>query len=314
VILTVTPNPAWDKIYWVDRLSTEAETPLTRATRSASSAGGKGINISTFLARAGLETIAMGFIAGHTGRVIESRVREAGITTSFVWAEGETRTNLSLIEKGHEPRPLVITEAGPFVPETALQQFLRRYLRLIPRVRLVVFGGSLPPGVPPGFYQELIKIAHDHRIKTIVNAAGEPLLAALEERPFLVKPDTRERREICGEPVESDEQMIRTCQRLVAAGVGAVVISHHVTNDVLATAEGVWDLQAQEVRPVNLVSAEDILIAGMVLQLAQGRTLLEAAEFGMAAATASSESFEPIAADPASITEARAKIRRVKLM
>ncbi|MBI3661153.1 1-phosphofructokinase family hexose kinase [Candidatus Acetothermia bacterium] len=314
MILTVTPNPALDKVYWVDRLNTEIETPMTRATRSLGWAGGKGINISTFLAHMGLETVAMGFIAGHTGRVIENRVREAGITTNFVWTEGETRTNIAIIEKGREERPIAISELGPQVPEMALRQFLQSYTRLVRRARWVVLGGSLPPGVPSNFYRELLKIAHQHKIKTVVNAAGDALAEALKEQPYLVKPDTRERREICGEPVESDEQIIPVSRRLVSAmGVGAVVVSHRVTSDILITPQEIWDFEAHGVQLVNLVGSEDALLAGMVYQLEKGHSLLDAVEFGMAAGTASAESVEQVCCDPELVRKAREKIRRVRL-
>jgi 1-phosphofructokinase family hexose kinase len=314
MILTVTPNPALDKVYWVDKLNAELETPMTRSTHSMGWAGGKGINISTFLARMGLETVAMGFIAGHTGRVIENRVREVGITTSFVWAEGETRTNVAIIQKNREDRPLVISESGPTISEMALRHFLQSYTRLVRRARWVVFGGSLPPGVPVHFYRELLKIAHTHKVKTVLNASGEALSEALKEKPFLVKPDTRERREICGEPVESDEQLIPVSRRMVSTlGVGAVVVSHRVTSDMLITKQEIWDFDAQDVQLVNLVGAEDALLAGMVFQLQKGHSLVEAVEFGMAAATASAESPEQVCCDIDCVQKAREKIRRVKL-
>jgi fructose-1-phosphate kinase PfkB-like protein len=61
MIVTVTPNPAIDKIYWIERLCLEdGEMPVMRATRSYLTAGGKGINVSIFLARLNIETIAMG--------------------------------------------------------------------------------------------------------------------------------------------------------------------------------------------------------------------------------------------------------------
>lgn len=314
MILTVTPNPALDKVYWVEHLNTEIETPMTRSTQAMGRAGGKGINISTFLARIGLETVAMGFIAGHTGRVIENRVRDVGITTSFVWAEGETRTNVAVIQKGREDRPIVISETGPHVPEMALRHFLQSYTRLVQRARWVVFGGSLPPGVPTNFYRELVKIAHKHNVKTVVNAAGDALSEALKEKPFLVKPDTRERREICGEPVESDEQIVPVSRRLVSSlGVGAVVVSHRVTSDMLITPQEVWDFEAHDVKLVNLVGAEDALLGGMVYQLDKGHSLLDAVEFGMAAATASAEIAEQVCGDRECIEKARGKIRRVRL-
>ncbi|MCK4355917.1 hypothetical protein KAW44_02405, partial [Candidatus Bipolaricaulota bacterium] len=98
MIITVTLNPAIDKMYWVDRLKMGRVTQeefLTRAIRSDTSAGGKGINISILLARLGVENVAMGFVGGHTGHVVVRDLRDEGVTTNFVWVNGETRTNVT---------------------------------------------------------------------------------------------------------------------------------------------------------------------------------------------------------------------------
>lgn len=314
MILTVTPNPAIDKIYWIDRLCLDdSEMPLMRATRSHLTAGGKGINVSVFLARMGIETTAMGFIAGETGRAIERFVREEGITTGFVWAEGETRTNVTILEKGHEQRPLQISEQGPFAPAQALKRFLSQYKRVLPRVRYVFLGGSLPPGVPVQFYQELTRLAHQHHVSVVVNAAGEALAHILSERPWFVKPDTRQRQELEGTPLTEVEQILAVGRRVVERGVGAVLISHRITRDLLVAQEGTWDLEARDVQFKNLLGAEDALIAGLLSAVVRGTPLPEAARFGMAAATASAESDELVVTDREQIERALKKIQMERL-
>ncbi|MCS6937078.1 MAG: PfkB family carbohydrate kinase, partial [Candidatus Bipolaricaulota bacterium] len=245
MILTVTPSPAIDKIYWIEKLNLEGEAPLTRATRSYLSAGGKGINVSIFLARMGIENVAMGFIAGETGRALERRVREENITTSFIWAEGETRTNVTLLEKGREQRPIQISEAGPTVTPQALRQFLAQYKRVVPRARYLFLGGTLPPGVPVLFYHELSQIAHQHGARVIINAAGEPLSLALSTQPWLVKPDMRYASQLDGYDLTDVDEIARTGRDFVCArGIGALLVSHQITHDILVTSEGIWDLEA----------------------------------------------------------------------
>ncbi|MCI2430395.1 hexose kinase [Candidatus Acetothermia bacterium] len=309
MILTVTPNPAIDKIYWIDRLDLQGEAPLTRATRSYLSAGGKGINVSIFLAKMGIENVAMGFVAGETGRALERRVREENITTSFIWAEGETRTNVTLLEKGSEQRPVQISEIGPTVTPQALQRFFAQYKRVLPRARYVFLGGTLPPGVPAHFYQELSRLAHKHGAKVIINAAGEPLSLALATQPWLVKPDTRQLRQIDGYALTDASQIARTGGYFVRErGVGALLVSHKITHDVLVTSEDIWDLEAHDVCFKNLLGAEDALLAGMISALIRGASLLEAARFGMAAATASAESEGLIVTDRAQIESVMSRI------
>ncbi|MFN4217774.1 MAG: 1-phosphofructokinase family hexose kinase [Candidatus Bipolaricaulia bacterium] len=309
MIITVTPNPTIDKIYWIERLELDdGEMPVMRATRSYLTAGGKGINVSIFLARMGIENIAMGFIAGETGRAVERRVRDEGITTSFIWVEGETRTNVTLLERGHEQRPIQITEQGPTVPPGALKRFVTQYKRALNRARYVFLGGSLPPGVPAQFYQELTHIAHQRRIPVIVNAAGEPLAHALLEKPWLVKPDTRQYADVAGASLQTPEEILAVGREWVARGIAALLVSHHITHDLLITREGAWDLEARDVQFKNLLGAEDALIAGTLSATVQGAVLEEAVRMGMAAATACAESEELVVTDRHQIEQALRKI------
>lgn len=309
MIITVTPNPAIDKIYWIERLCLDAgELPVMRATRSYLTAGGKGINVSIFLARMGIENIAMGFIAGETGRAVERRVRAEGITTSFIWVEGETRTNVTLLEKGYEQRPIQITEQGPTVPPEALKRFISQYKRALSRARYVFLGGSLPPGVPTQFYQELTHLAQQAHVPVVVNAAGEALAHVIPEKPWLIKPDTRQYAHVAGVSLRTLPEILAAGGEWVARGIEAVLVSHHITHDLLITREGAWDLEARNVQFKNLLGAEDALIAGTLSAMVRGASLLEAARFGMAAATACAESEELVVTDRAAIEHVLPKI------
>ena len=64
MIYTVTFNPALDYVVFLDDLKLG---DVNRSTRESIFYGGKGINVSTILNTLGLETTALGFIAGFTG-------------------------------------------------------------------------------------------------------------------------------------------------------------------------------------------------------------------------------------------------------
>jgi len=295
MILTVTLNPTLDKFYWVDRLPLSLERVeeeiLIRARKSSSSAGGKGINVSVFLACMGVETVAMGFLAGHTGQIILRDVLARGVTANFVWIEGETRTNVTIIERGREYHPVKIHEEGPPVPARAVELFLRKYQRMLKRAEYVVLGGALPPGIPVDFYRELAALAREHGVRTVVHAGGAALKAALEAAPYFVKPHVREEPQVADLPAKTEQEIIAAGKYALQKGVEACLISHHVTGDLLITKEGVWDLEARVPlsKYKNLVGADDALVAGVLYRLVEGDPLLEAVKFGMAAAIASAE-------------------------
>ena len=295
MILTVTLNPTLDKFYWVDHLPLSLERVeeeiLIRAKKSATSAGGKGINVSVFLACMGVDTVAMGFLAGHTGQIILRDVLARGATANFVWIEGENRTNVTIIERGKEYHPVKIHEQGPSIPPQAVDMFLRKYRRMLRRAEYVVLGGALPPGIPADFYRELVRLANEEGVRAVVHAGLTALREAILAKPYFIKPDVREEAEVGGLPARTEEEIIQAGKHAVQQGVEICLISHHVTGDILVTPQGVWDLEARVPlsKYKNLVGADDALVAGVLYRLVEGDSVLDAVRFGMAAAIASAE-------------------------
>ncbi|MGC9530151.1 MAG: 1-phosphofructokinase family hexose kinase [Candidatus Bipolaricaulaceae bacterium] len=295
MILTVTLNPTLDKFYWVDRLPLTLERVeeaiLIRATKSGTSAGGKGINVSTFLACMGVETVAMGFLAGHSGQIILRDILARGCTANFVWFEGENRTNVTIIEQGKEYHPVKIHAQGPHIPPRAVESFLRKYARMLRRAEYVVLAGALPPGIPVDFYRQLVQLAKEQGVKAVVHAGRRPLKEAILAGPYVIKPDVREEAEVGDMPVRTEQEIVQAGKAALKHGVQLCLISHHVTGDILITPRGVWDLEARVplTKYKNLVGSDDALVAGMLYRLAEGDTELDAVRFGMAAAIASAE-------------------------
>ena len=308
MIVTVTLNPAVDKMYWVEGLKMHDVTHeefLTRAIRSSTSAGGKGVNVSVFLSRIGMENVAMGFVGGHTGHVVVRDLRDEGVTTNFVWTHGETRVNVTLLQTGREHSPNLINEAGQTILPDEINRLMRRYKRMLSRATWVVLGGSLPPGVDPGIYGEMTQMAKDAGAKVILTTGGEALTRALDACPYIVKPDTREHLTLEGKALTTVDAIIEAGRHVIACGAEVVIISHDVTGDIAITRDDVWEIKAQvsTSRFKNLVGADDVFLGGILYKLYQDAHLAEPLRFGLAAGVASAESDEKICRNMAVIEE-----------
>ena len=302
MIVTVTLNPAVDKVYWVESLrvcDTTQEEFLTRAFRSSTSAGGKGVNMSVFLSQMGMENIAMGFVGGHTGHVVVRDLRDRGVTTNFVWTTGETRTNVTVLEKGREYIPMLINEHGSPVSEQEVDRFFRRFRRTVKGASWVVLAGSLPPGVDVGVYRELAKLAKEAGARVILSAGGEPLSRALDSCPYLVKPDTREHRTVEGINLATRDSIVEAGQAIVSCGAEMVIISHEVTGDIAIMRDAVWEIQTEvpTTEFKNLVGADDVFLAGILYRLAESAPVEEALSFGLAAGLLSAEADDKVYGD-----------------
>ena len=113
MVCTVTFNPALD---YVLRMDTFRPGALNRSKSEELQCGGKGVNVSIVLHNLGIETTALGFLAGFTGQALDQGLRRAGVRTDFIWLdEGYTRVNLK-IKAGQETE---INNPGPPPPPPA---------------------------------------------------------------------------------------------------------------------------------------------------------------------------------------------------
>jgi 1-phosphofructokinase family hexose kinase len=288
---------------------------LTRAIRSTTSAGGKGVNISVFLSRLGIENVAMGFVGGHTGHVVVRDLRDEGVTTNFVWTLRETRVNVTLLQVGREHSPNLIDESGQTILPEEMDRLMRRYRRMLTRATWVVLAGSLPPGVDPGIYGEMARMAKDAGAKVILSAGGEALARALDASPYIVKPDTREHLALDGKGLTSVDAIVDAGKHVVACGAEIVIISHDVTGDIAITRDDVWEIRASTPtsRFKNLVGADDVFLGGVLYKLSQDALVKEALRFGLAAGLASAESEEKICRNMAVIEERMQNISLARL-
>ena len=94
MIYTLTLNPSLDYIVSLEKFN------LGKINRTLSEkilAGGKGLNVSMVLKNLGLESIALGFVAGFTGEEIEKRMAEYGCKTDFIkLKKGLSRINVKI--------------------------------------------------------------------------------------------------------------------------------------------------------------------------------------------------------------------------
>ena len=191
MLYTVTFNPALDYVVWVEKLTVGG---ANRAGQAEIQPGGKGINVSCVLHELGVETTALGFVAGFTGCELERELARRGVRTEFVrLAEGQTRINVKV--KGQEETE--INAAGPVIPPEAQRRLLEQ-LDALQAGDVLVISGSVPASMPGGSYETLLRRVEGRGVLTVVDAAGGLLRGALPCRPFLIKPNHLELGELFG--------------------------------------------------------------------------------------------------------------------
>ncbi len=128
MIYTITFNPAVDYVVTADTFRT-GKTNRTKTENIVF--GGKGVNVSLLLHALNTKSIALGFIAGFTGKALREGVEKEGITTDFIEVEnGFTRINLKL----HAEEETELNGSGPEISENELKNFFEKLGALTRRI------------------------------------------------------------------------------------------------------------------------------------------------------------------------------------
>ena len=110
MILTVTANSALDKVIYIDEF---IPTTDMRSRWMVESAGGKGYDTSVVLQSLGVENLAIGIMAGFTGKQLERVLERYGIPMDLVWVDGETRVANVIVETKYRRQSHVTTPGYP---------------------------------------------------------------------------------------------------------------------------------------------------------------------------------------------------------
>ena len=150
MIYTVTCNPSLDYIVSVEDFS----LGLTNRTSSELLLpGGKGINVSIVLMNLGIQSTALGFIAGFTGEEVVRKLETMGVRNGFIRIEdGFTRINLKLKSiDGTE-----INGQGPGICEEKLGMLMEQ-LEGLKKGDVLFLSGSIPASLPDDMYQKIME-------------------------------------------------------------------------------------------------------------------------------------------------------------
>lgn len=262
MIYTVTFNPALD---YVVKMPSFAPLALNRTHSEEIQYGGKGINVSVMLHRLGVESVALGFLAGFTGKELEALLQQEGIGTDFIWLEkGATRINVKIKAGPEEQEETEINARGPEIGETALDALWQRLLRL-EKGDILVLSGSMPASLPQERLLSLLQELGERGVGLCIDTGGELLKKTLSCRPFLIKPNHVELGELFGRELTKEEDIRECAAALQRLGAENVLVSMAGEGSLLLDAAGAYHrMQAPKGRVKNSVGAGDSMLAGFL--------------------------------------------------
>ncbi len=286
MIYTVTFNPSLD---YIVKVSSFQLGTVNRTESEKILSGGKGINVSIVLKNLGIDSVALGFIAGFTGAQIERGVKAFGCKTDFIQMQnGLSRINVKLKAKEESE----INGQGPKICESDLQKMFDQISQLADN-DILVLAGSIPNTLPADIYENILSRIQDKNIKAVVDATGKLLVNVLKYHPFLIKPNNHELGEIFGVQLKNEEEIIFYAKKLQEKGAQNVLISMAGDGAILITDNGtVFRSPAPKGVVRNSVGAGDSMVAGFLAGYLPNQDIQKAFKTGVATGSASAFSEE----------------------
>jgi len=282
-IITLTVNPAIDKSTTVAGIKPNSKL---RCNIPVYEPGGGGINVSRVIQELGGTSLCMYMAGGPTGTHLRNQLNELNIIQEVIPISGWVRENLAVTDTTTNEQ-YRFGMPGPLVKETEWKNTLIQLDTVLSENDFMVASGSLCPGMPVDFFAEVSKIVQKNKAKFILDTSGEALTLGAMAGAYLLKPNLGELATLCGidtitflklETIAKDFVKNNPCEILVISmgPQGAMIVTE---NDIVS-------IKAPTVFQKSTIGAGDSMVAGMVLALANGKSIIDMAKYGVACGTA----------------------------
>jgi tagatose 6-phosphate kinase len=245
----------------------------------------------------GGSTRTLTMVGGMTGSAIRRELAGLGVSARWIETQAPTRVCTTILDCKSGSTTELVENAGP-ISQDELTWFTAAYVEEARAADVAVLTGSFPTGVHATFFRDLLENTSG---RVVLDAQGEPLLEALEQRPFVVKPNRQELANTLGRRLDSDADLHAAMRELCQRGAHWVVVTQGKDRVWLASESEILSVTPPTIEAVNPIGSGDCLAAGIAVGLARGDDVPEAVRNGVAAAADNARQLLPARLDRARV-------------
>ena len=283
--LVVCLNPTLQNTYIIDSLRAGQ---VNRVIDHRLDASGKGVNVTRVLTQLGEDAVHLTQGGGRHLELFRTLCEADRVALEVVEGDVEIRHCHTLL--GQADRTMTeIVEPGQVVPDGMETKLINTYRTLLGDAHTVVITGSKAPGFTDTLYPAMVGEARRAGVRTILDIRGDELVAALLERPTLVKINLSEFSqtfrgvEMPEETAMADvpAELLRLITTVSCESGAEMVVSNGRRPLLYADGNTLETVEPRRVEPVNAIGSGDALTAGIAAGLYRGTSLPEAIELGL---------------------------------
>jgi 1-phosphofructokinase family hexose kinase len=282
VILTLTLNPAIDRTVMVDHLVFEDRGYILARTESA---GGRGINAARVIQSFGAKTVAIVTAGGEIGVKMQRLLKDEAFPSDVVAIQGETRTNLTISDK--QGLTVKLNEMGPELLPAELAAIISAVEKRISKASWLMICGSIPPTVNSHFYCDIVTLARNHKVSTLLDTDGEALLHGIEAHPTVVTPNQQEAERLLNRALLTRSQFLEAAHRIQSMGAESVILSLGSRGVIATDGKETLEIIPPRIDALCPIGAGDALAAAFTWWMDKKKNFADAVRWGVAAGTAS---------------------------
>lgn len=284
MILTITPNPTIDRVYFVGEFEMGK---IHRPEKVVCSAGGKGLNVARVSHILNEDVLAMGFAGGFNGEYIKAEIEKLGIKTAFTPIDGETRICVNISDSQGKSGELL--EKGPQITQTEQEAFFNEFTGQLSKYDIICISGSLPPGLDESFYAKVIRLCKEKGKRIIADASEKVLGKIIDEKPFMIKPNRYELSVLMEKEISSRNDVKEALLFMKNKGIELPLITLGKDGAMAYIGEKFYKFNSPCVTVKNAVGSGDSSVAGIAVGLSRGMDIIDAIRLGMASGTANTQ-------------------------
>jgi len=257
---------------------------VNRASSVAEYASGKPINVARVAIALGHDSHVLVPLGGARGESVRLDMAAAGIQGDLVASGVETRLCITAIDDSSRIATELVEEHAPLPPHIG-DRLLEHLERRFAEARCLVLTGSLAPGIARDFYATAIRMARSAGVSTLLDASGEPLRAALGERPDIVKINRAELSDTLGRAVAPSE-VPGAMRELQGRFGGWLVVTDGAAGSYAGNGPELWRLNTPRVAALSPIGSGDAFSAGLAAAIVDGLEIPEGCRRGAACGAA----------------------------
>lgn len=288
MVLTVTLNPLLEYRLAYSLAVTNGKN---RNGKLSLSAGGKGVNVSRQLKKLGIQSIALTFSGGISGKLFREAIKSEGLAFSLINVSSETRVCPVVIDSTNKKASYYFT-VNPVITKEEKERFILQMEKMIRNCEIVVFSGSSPCKETEDIFHTGINMAKKYDKISICDTYGNHLRECYKTAPRIVHNNVEEIESSLSIKLKDEKDKLEFLDSLYGYRIKQSFLTDGGHDFYSSNFDFHYKITVPKIDLVDSTGSGDSFVAGIAHGWHHNLTFEEQVKFAVALGSANAETFD----------------------